>query len=68
MPLSGAFGVFLLREIGDNRAFRSVVSARSFPIVGQVVGRAVCAPAGDRIRSPPYRIQNRYFSRVALEC
>ena len=39
VPLSGAFGAFLFREIGGNGAFRSIASARSFPIVGQVVGQ-----------------------------
>ena len=41
MPLSGALGAFLFREIGDNGTFRSIVSARSFPVVGQVVGQAL---------------------------
>ena len=29
----------MFREIGDNSAFRSIASARSFPIVGQLVGQ-----------------------------
>ena len=41
VPLSGTFGAFLFRECGGNDAFRSIVSAHSFPIVGQVVGQAL---------------------------
>ena len=31
----------MFRGIGGNGAFRSIASARSFPIVGQVVGQAL---------------------------
>ena len=38
-PPSGALGAFLFQKSGSNGAFRSIASARSFPIVGQVVGQ-----------------------------
>ena len=31
----------MFREIGDDYAFSSIASARSFPIVGQLVGQAL---------------------------
>ena len=46
----------MFRKIGDNGAFRSIASVRSFPIVGQVVGQALYA--GDRICSLSHNAQN----------
>ena len=61
----------MFRGIGDNSAFRSIASARSFPIVGQVVGQPL------RIRPleieftlyhPKYKIilQTNYYGEVDI--